>query len=176
LATEISTYLKYAHLQLAAEALCEPQTASADTSASALAFARDWQIIEHLSNTATGLSGTLFQALRSHEVRGVVARELVLSFCSSEFIGDAAWDDDAGEAPDIREQAQAFRQINDMREWVDSLYSRGKIHASSPLTVTGYRLGSRPVTAFTLLYPRAARATYSFDKAAVEALKNADCI
>ena len=107
----ITNYLKYAHLQIAAEAFYnlkgktkERYSGPADelvlqsgndrssrfTTTDAEWFAKDWEVVEHISNTATGFSGTLFKAKVNDEARGITAGELVLSFRSTEFIDDAA--------------------------------------------------------------------------------------
>jgi hypothetical protein len=119
---EVTTYLKYANLQIAAEALFEfnhlRPTGSAGpgstasyptinpvyltdgnnrssklTSTQAQQFINDgWTVVEHISNTTTGFSGTLFRALRDDEARGIKAGEQVLSFRSTEFADDATRD------------------------------------------------------------------------------------
>lgn len=82
MANETNTYLKYALLQMAAESLFDikptaaPGTAttfmnegtltignthaSRFTSVQAAQFVKDWKVVEHISNTSTGFSGTLF--------------------------------------------------------------------------------------------------------------------
>jgi len=52
--------------------------ASKLTSTEAAKFAAQWRVVEHISNTTTGFSGTLFQ--------DKVSGELVLSFRSTEFL------------------------------------------------------------------------------------------
>lgn len=187
MSNEISTYLKYAHLQIAAEAFyglknAQPWTPFDDpitkemlttgntrssrfTETDADWFSQTWTVVEHISNTTTGFSGTLFRALVSDPERGIVADELVLSFRSTEFADDAARDNQATNVMEISEQGWAFGQIADMREWVDSLYASNKITA--PVTVTGYSLGGHLATAFNLLYPGTVAATYTFNGAGV---------
>jgi len=184
---EITAYLKYAGLQLAAEAFIAPKNSapgntefrlldedllvngngrsSKFTETQAQEFVRDWTVVEHISNTTTGFSGTLFRALRDDPTRGIVAGELVLSFRSTEFADDAARDNQATNVMEIKAEGWAFGQISDMRTWVDSLYASGSIDA--PLTVTGYSLGGHLATAFNLLYPGAVAATYTFNGAGV---------
>ncbi|WP_143694922.1 hypothetical protein, partial [Variovorax sp. JS1663] len=87
--TEVATYLKYANLQMASEALYDRKAApvgdkfsgpidprvliqgndrsSKFTQVQADEFARDWTVVEHISNTTTGFSGTLFRALETDE-------------------------------------------------------------------------------------------------------------
>ncbi len=57
------------------------------STAAADLIASGWQIKEHLANTATGFSGTLFENSLTHE--------LVLSFRSTEFLDDAVRDNTA---------------------------------------------------------------------------------
>lgn len=86
MANDIATYLKFANVQMAAEALYGLKTAapkalfsglitpiilttgnersSKFTTTQATEFAEDWTIVEHISNTPTGFSGTLLRALR----------------------------------------------------------------------------------------------------------------
>ena len=91
------TLLKYINLQMASEAfLDQPGSleqlliagngrASYFTDTLAAKFVADgWTVVEQQPNTSTGFSGTLF--------RNTTTGELVLSFRSTEFIGDAARD------------------------------------------------------------------------------------
>ena len=115
----IADMLKYANLQMAAEALYEfnakldpnrspgsaidfgtghysgainptwltlgNEHASRFTQIQADAFVQQWEVVDHLSNTTTGFSGTLFRN-RSNP------NELAISFRSTEFIDDAVND------------------------------------------------------------------------------------
>ena len=108
----ISTYLKYANLQMAAEALFDNERnksapilvagltpsdsqledgnkhASKFPSTLARQFLSDgWSIVAHQPDTSTGFSGTLFK----NDYTG----ELVLSFRSTEFVDDAVRDNQA---------------------------------------------------------------------------------
>lgn len=190
--TEITTYLKYANLQIAAEAFVARKTDAPNTLAenvtgeqleSALLsgndhtsrftttdaewFSQDWIVVEQVSNTTTGFSGTLFRALKDDPERGIVKGEQVISFRSTEFVDDAVRDNQATNVMEIKAEGWAFGQISDMRAWVDGLYANGKISASGPLTATGYSLGGHLATTFNLLYPSAASATYTFNGAGV---------
>ncbi|MDK2125821.1 calcium-binding protein, partial [Parachitinimonas caeni] len=165
----ISDYLKYAELQMAAEALygrdaverpdLEPgipvsgpiredyltlgnRHASKFTTGEAAKFAAQWVVVEHKSNTTTGFSGTLF--------KNKDTGDLVLSFRSTEFIDDAARDNQSTNALEIARLGWAFGQISDMESWYRHLHSEGKI--TKPLTVTGYSLGAHLATAFNLLH------------------------
>ena len=130
MSSEITTYLKYAHVQIAAEALYKledksPKTAFAGpitsdvlttgndrtskfTETDAEWFTKTWTVVEHISNTTTGFSGTLFRALKDDPDRGIAAGELVLSFRSTEFVDDAVRDNQATNALEIKEKGCAF--------------------------------------------------------------------
>ena len=94
----ISDYLKYANLQMAAEAFLingdgTPKTgsdytqaltdgnfhASKFTATQAAEFAAQWEVVDQLANTTTGFSGTLFRNKAN-------PNELVISMRSTEFI------------------------------------------------------------------------------------------
>ena len=145
---DITTYLKYANLQIAAESLfgVEPTDApgKVSTAMSALTLtsgnnrtskftgvqaqqflADGWTVVEHESNTKTGFSGTLF--------RNTQTGEFVLSFRSTEFADDAARDNEATNVLEVKQKGWAFGQIADMRNWVDGLYANGQIPAGAPL-------------------------------------------
>lgn len=171
----IAEYLQYANLQMAAEALygynaailganltpgaiykngpidLEDNLLTGNTHASKFTttqielsgLATDWEVVEHISNTSTGFSGTLFKKSATNE--------FVLSFRSTEFVDDAARDNQATNALEIKECGWAFGQIDDMQNWYASLQQRGLI--DGPLSVTGYSLGGHLATAFNLLYP-----------------------
>jgi len=132
--------LKYADLQMAAEAFLRvnktgdlissgPQLISAlrkgnersslFTEVQATEFEKHWSVVDQKANTATGFSGTLF--------RNKDTGELVLSFRSTEFVDDAARDNQATNVLEVREFGWAFGQIDDMKQWVDGLYASGKI-------------------------------------------------
>jgi hypothetical protein len=119
MANEIATYLKYANLQMAAEALYGLQGAtpgatylgpisesiltvgnnhtSKFTATQAEEFAKLWEVAEHKSNTGTGFSGTLFRAKSGggseldalRAKYGISIGELTLSFRSTEFVDDS---------------------------------------------------------------------------------------
>ncbi|MBL8422569.1 MAG: hypothetical protein JNK06_03535, partial [Candidatus Accumulibacter phosphatis] len=183
----ISETLRYANLQMAAEALYRfdanetplqapaekrndiPLTvenlttgnrhASKFPQLEAEKFATRWTVVEHLSNTTTGFSGTLFKEKGTDK--------LVLSFRSTEFVDDAARDNQATNKMEIAEGGWAMGQIADMDDWYASLKRSGKIPAGSSLTVTGYSLGGHLATAFNLLHPGEAGSTYTFNGAGV---------
>src|SRR6218665_36334 len=130
-------------------------------------FIHDWEVVEQIGNTSTGFSGTLFRARRDAPERGIVKDEMVLSFRSTEFADDAARDNQATNAMEVKEEGWAFGQIADMKAWVESLRSREKISSTATLTVTGYSLGGHLATAFRLLHPTTVIPTYTFNGAGV---------
>ncbi len=186
----IADYLKYANMQMAAEALYDSNAtkgplkpgkiyvggitqafletgnehASKFTKAQVelSGLTSDWVVVEHLSNTSTGFSGTLFK----HKDTG----ELVMSFRSTEFLDDAARDNQATNAMEIKAFGWAFGQIDDMQDWYASLSERGLI--DGPLSVTGYSLGGHLATAFNLLHPGVAQQVVTFNGAGVGKIKD----
>jgi Ca2+-binding RTX toxin-like protein len=184
----LADYLKYANLQMASEALFDFNAtptgtvltpgalagnerntvgnlttgnlhSSKFTAAEAEKFAQEWKVVEHISNTTTGFSGTLFEK--------VGTGELVLSFRSTEFLDDAARDNTATNVLEIKEKGWAFGQISDMDKWYADLKSSGKIPAGARFSVTGYSLGGHLATAFNLLHPEAASEVVTFNGAGV---------
>ena len=183
-----STYLNYADLQMAAEAIFQASFTSGFisiddltlgngrtsrfTPTQATQFVDDWKVVDHERNTSTGFSGTLFECLRDDPARGLVRGQLVVCFRSTEFADDAARDNQATNVMEIKESGWAFGQIADMQAWYTRLASTGKIPAGAPFDVTGYSLGGHLATAFNLLYPGAARSTYTFNGAGVGEIAN----
>ena len=134
----ITEYLKFANLQMAAEALYTFDATQANvnlepgkkfneslaidrfttiltdgnlhsskfTSTEATKFAAEWTVVEHISNTTTGFSGTLF--------KNNATNELVLSFRSTEFLDDHARDNTATNVLEIKEKGFAFGQLSAM--------------------------------------------------------------
>jgi VCBS repeat-containing protein len=162
----IAEYLKYANLQMAAEAfLKDPDTgaeyysgdylitalekgnkhASLFTESEAMKFAdpnEGWIVLDQRANTPSGFSGTLFKNNKTGE--------LVISFRSTEFIDDAIRDNAATNTLEIKNTGFAWGQLTDMEDWYQSIKS--KIPAGSPLDVTAYSLGGHLATAFNLLH------------------------
>ncbi|HVK53802.1 MAG TPA: hemolysin-type protein, partial [Burkholderiales bacterium] len=114
-------------------------------------FADTWEVLQHKSNTATGFSGTLFKAKVSRPELGITEGEFVLSFRSTEFIDDAARDNQATNALELSEFGWAFGQIADMEKWYDELNSDENLLKGKEFSVTGYSLGAHLATAFNLL-------------------------
>lgn len=155
--------LKYAELQMAAEAfLVNPDGSvrtdlidalkegnkhpSRFTPTEAEAFldpATGWTVLDQCANTKTGFSGTLFKNNKTGE--------LVISFRSTEFIDDAARDNQATNTFEIADHGLAFGQISDMEDWYAKLVLNGKITDPTQLSVTGYSLGGHLATAFNLM-------------------------
>lgn len=182
MAIEIATHLKYAKLQIASEAFMALRTDSLGTTSSGLLdagllkkgnnctsrftaldaewFSQDWEVVEHISNTATGFSGTLFRAPQDHLERGIVEGEQVICFHGTKFVDEAVRGNLAANVMEIKAEDWALGQISDMRVWVDALHATGKISVSALLTATGYGLGGHLATAFNVWYPSAACATY----------------
>jgi hypothetical protein len=115
----VATYLKYANLQMAAEAALDKFGNQA--SVAALIFGNDrsskfptvladqfvadgqgWVVVAHQSNTPTGFSGTLF--------RNKQTNELVMSFRSTEFSDDATRDNEA--ANKLKRETDLLIEVN----------------------------------------------------------------
>lgn len=182
-AIEISDYLKYAEVQMAAEAiLIDPTTraqffsggsligalqkgnehASKFTKVAAVQFEKEWEVVAQKSNTSTGFSGTLF--------KNRATEELVLSFRSTEFIDDAVRDTQVTNKG-IKETGWAFGQLADMQEWYKTLSKTGGPLDNKSFVVTGYSLGGHLATAFPLLCSGAS-AVYTFNGAGVGGLRD----
>ncbi len=169
-APTVAEYLKFANLQLAAEAFIrDPSTgvlsgsgpaleaklvagnlhASRFTTAAALDFANHWQALDQKINSNTGFSGTLFQCILDDPKTGAKAGELVISFRSTEFVDDAIRDNLTANQFEIQPTGFAWGQIADMEAWFAKLKTDGLL--SGPYTVTGYSLGGHLATVFNLL-------------------------
>jgi len=122
------------------------------TATDAKAFAQEWEVVEHKSNTGSGFSGTLFRRLKDDPVTGGKAGDYVLSIRSTEFIDDAARDCEATNTLEIKEKGWAFGQIDDLENWYKSLKGSGKLPLDAKLNVTGYSLGGHLATAFNLMH------------------------
>ena len=165
----IADLLKYADLQMAAEALLvEPVTgaprdqnkalvngngrSSKFTQTQADKFLEHWVVVVQKPNTSTGFSGTLFRCVKDDPSTGAKAGELVKSFRSTEFIDDAARDNQATNSMEIRLAGFAFGQIRDMEAWYAKLKKEGgPLAAGQTFDVSGYSLGGHLATAFNML-------------------------
>jgi hypothetical protein len=187
--------LKYADLQMAAEAFLVQDEltgllktgetlmqalidgnnhASKFTETQATAFLdlnEGWTVLAQKPNTTTGFSGTLF--------RNNKTKELVISMRSTEFVDDAARDNQATNSMEIKEKGWAFGQIDDMEKWyaeIKTQYAADFATAGNKFALTGYSLGGHLATAFDLLRrddtsrlgtPNPVTATYTFNGAGV---------
>lgn len=177
-----ATLLEFASLQVAAEALYGKQDVvpnwekktnlfnenlisseslidgnnrtSKFTDTQAAEFAQKWEIVSHVANTGTGFSGTLFRATEkaASTETGINKGDLVISFRSTEFIDDAARDNQATNSMEISEKGWAFGQIADMEKWIQSLKKAEIIGNGKEVSVTGYSLGGHLATAFNILH------------------------
>ncbi len=191
--------LKYADLQMASEALlANPDGslrtdlkkalidgnnhASKFTATQADNFLAHWQVIAQKPNTGTGFSGTLFKCIADDPATGAKVGELVMSFRSTEFIDDAARDNQATNVMEVRANGFAFGQIADMEAWYASLKNTHLIPPGAGFSVTGYSLGGHLATAFNILRREESQAlgtanpiqsTYTFNGAGVGELVGA---
>ncbi|KAB2908998.1 MAG: hypothetical protein F9K30_23335 [Dechloromonas sp.] len=174
----IAQYLKYANLQMAAEAFLvdsqdKPLTgqqyidalvrgnnhASYFTETEAIKFERDWEVVDQCKNTPTGFSGTLF--------RNKTTNEYVLSFRSTEAYDDAIRDSASTNTLEIHSTGWAWGQISDMEAWYASIKSQ----IDGPLNVTGYSLGGHLATTFNLLHQNEINQVFTFNGAGVGEVK-----
>ena len=140
----IQQLLRYANIQMASEALLDRfddqvsdralvlgnERASKFPPSLAAEFARRYTVVRHQKNTSTGFSGTLFWDQESNEY--------ILSFRSTEFLDDAARDNQATNAGEVKPFGFAFGQIADMESWWAQLNaSDGPLAAGQAVTVTG---------------------------------------
>ncbi|MFT3818084.1 MAG: lipase family protein [Rubrivivax sp.] len=160
----IADALKYAQLQMGAEAFVRQDGtllnegsdylkvltdgnnhASKFTSTQAEAFAAEWEVVDQKENTNTGFSGTLFKKKDGSEY--------VISFRSTEFLDDAARDNQATNQMEIAKYGFAFGQLRDMEDWYAGLRQPGgPLGPTASVDVTGYSLGGHLATAFNLLH------------------------
>ncbi|MEC5387914.1 hypothetical protein VVD49_19430 [Uliginosibacterium sp. H3] len=167
----IAETLKYANLQMAAEALYDsdatvpgvvlmpgkPFAGSIDpkvlmtgnehtskfTEVGAKEFSDLWEVVEHKSNTTTGFSGTLF--------RNRVTGDLVMSIRSTEFIDDVVRDNEATNAMELKATSWALGQLSDMEAWYQHL-RRDLGLGNQKIDITGYSLGGYVAAEFNLLH------------------------
>ncbi|TMQ75131.1 calcium-binding protein [Candidatus Accumulibacter phosphatis] len=192
-APTITDHLKYASLQMAAEAFIRDEESkdlrgtgddlvrvltrgNAHTSrfpeSEARKFADTWEVLDQRANTPTGFSGTLFRRVRDDPATGAKAGELVLSFRSTEFIDDTVRDNEATNVKEIKETGWAWGQIADMETWYDELRrDPGKLQGQT-FSVTGYSLGGHLATAFHLLHSDDVKEVVTFNGAGVGKVKS----
>ncbi|KAB2874959.1 MAG: hypothetical protein F9K36_06540, partial [Burkholderiaceae bacterium] len=184
----VSTYLTFANLQMAAEAIYPVGFTSGPIPASALTtgnsrsnkftptqaaqFVQEWRVLDHRANTGTGFSGTLFEYIGTNTdpSLGPVSGQRVVSLRSTEFVDDAVRDSQATNDLEIFDGGWAIGQIADMKAWFDSLNADPTKLQGHYFSITGYSLGGHLATALNLLYPDLATritATYTFNGAGV---------
>ncbi|MBL0075975.1 MAG: hypothetical protein IPP41_08640 [Rhodocyclaceae bacterium] len=171
-------YLKYANLQMAAEAFIYDEATSAPktgqqlinalmtgnkhaskfTQTQADAFVSQWEVVAQRADTPTGFSGTLFRNKAN-------PNELVLSFRSTEFVDDSIRDSLATNTLELKDTGFAFGQLADMEAWYGELASG--VLAGKAFSVTGYSLGGHLATAFNLLHQGVAQQVVTFNGAGV---------
>ena len=156
-APSIQELLEYANLQMAAEARYPAGFVSGPLAAADLTvgntrtskfpdvlaqqFAPQYNVLAHKKNTSTGFSGTLFQERATGEI--------ILSIRSTEFIDDAARDNEATNKSEIKALGFAFGQIADLKQWWSDLNGpTGPLAGGQTVTLTGYSLGAHVATAF----------------------------
>ncbi|MBI3093243.1 MAG: hypothetical protein HYY97_00050 [Rhodocyclales bacterium] len=168
----VSDYLKYANLQMAAEAFLKDELTGEErysggnlitaltagnkrslkfTRLQAEAFAAQWTVVDQKANSSTGFSGTLFRSNKDNEALGIRKDELVLSFRSTEFIDDHARDNKATNDLEIDGTGFALGQIADMEAWYAQLTADPTKLSGKTYSVTGYSLGGHLATVFNQL-------------------------
>ena len=180
----VADYLKFANLQMAAEAFLFDEStnkvktgqqltdalkignnhASKFTDIQAKDFTDHWIVVDQRINTGTGFSGTLFQCIQDDPVTGAKAGELTISFRSTEFVDDAVRDNLATNTLEIFKTGWAWGQISDMEKWFADLQPT---LAGQHFSVTGYSLGGHLATTFNLLHPGRAQQIVTFNAAGV---------
>lgn len=124
----INEYLTFANLQMAAEAFLNDGSGvtsyagqplqdalvvgnshnSKFTLDQAQDFKKYWVAVEQEPDTFTGFSGTLFKCVLDDPVTGAKSGELVMSIRSTEFVDDAARDNEATNSLEIKDFGFAF--------------------------------------------------------------------
>lgn len=162
----IAEYLKYANLQMAAEAFLKAKDTGAEnysgdrltgalvvgnkhasvfTPTQAGDFSTHWKVLDQCPNTASGFSGTLFECIEDDPTTGAKKGELVVSFRSTEFVDDAVNDCQTTNKT-IKNYGWGFGQIADMEAWYDKLTRDPALLGSNAYSVTGYSLGGHLAT------------------------------
>ncbi len=161
----LSTWLDYAHIQMAAEAFLIDEQRKLQSSGQNLAnrlfdpgnnhslkftqteandFAAKYEVLDQNPNTGSGFSGTL--------IKNIKTGELTISFRSTEFVDDALADS-VGTNEGIAQYGWAFGQIKDMEElWTPLQKDHPELlDENKGFTVTGYSLGAHLAAAFAQL-------------------------
>lgn len=182
----VADLLKYADLQMAAEAFLVDQSgalkgnlqkaltegnnhASKFTELQAKHFLEHWTVVAQKPNTDTGFSGTLFRCIKNDPSTGAEEGELVMSFRSTEFIDDSARDNQATNTLEIKETGFAWGQLRDMEDWYQQLVASGKlvnqVNPFKSFSLTGYSLGGHLASAFNEMHPNVADQVVTFNGA-----------
>ena len=182
----VTDYLKYANLQMAAEAsLVDANSkplidtryidalkfgngrSSVFTQPQAEDFNKLWQVVDQCANTPTGFSGTLFKARDNVEALGIHKDDLVVSFRSTEFIDDSARDSEETDKLELAKGGFALGQIADMEAWYSKLTQSGGPLEGKRFAVTGYSLGAHLATVFNLLHGKDIDQVVTFNGAGI---------
>lgn len=151
---EVINYLKFANVQMAAEAIYPSgfqggaipiktltdgnNRSSKFTATQAADFSGNWAVLDHQANTSTGFSGTLFKYTGANDTaKGLTNGELVMSFRSTEFADDSARDNQATNTLEVKEKGWTFGQIADMESWYASLKADPGKLGNNDFSVTG---------------------------------------
>lgn len=116
-------------------------------------FFKNYEVVAHKQNTATGFSGTLFKAKRDIAGTDIKENQFIMGFRSTEFVEDQIRDS-AGSNTTIKNTGFAWGQIADMEDWYAELNKKEilkDISSSNPLRISGYSLGGHLATSFGLL-------------------------
>lgn len=189
----ISSFLKYAELQLAAEAFITDEKTdvlyganlplinaltignfrnSKFSEMQAVRFSEHWEALDQKKNSGSGFSGTLFRCTLDDPSTGAKKGEFVISLRSTEFIDDAVRDSISTNTMEIQETGWAWGQIADMEAWYLKLKEKNMI--TGRLTVTGYSLGGHLATAFNMLHGGDAKEIVTFNGAGVGKIVQGD--
>jgi len=184
----IPNLLKYANLQMAAEAfltekgdpsnqvlvgaalkdalLTGNEHASRFTAVGAENFVKHWSVVAQQPNTGSGFSGTVFECVNDDPATGAKKGERVLCFRSTEFVDDAARDNVATNTLEIKETGFAWGQLQDMEEWYAKLL-KDDVLKPGQFSVTGYSLGGHLATAFNVMHNSEVSQVVTFNGAGI---------
>ncbi len=96
-------------------------------------FAAHWGVVDHLPNTTSGFSGTVFRRHDSDPVAGLVAGDLVFALRGTEQVGLDLFQADFNE---LTKNGLAFRQIIDMYNyWQCLITPAGELARQATLTL-----------------------------------------
>ena len=184
----VADLLKFANLQMASEAFLTKDKAENVVNGLALIealkrgndhaskftdvgieqFTAHWTVLAQHSTT-TGFSGTVFECIADDPATGARRGEKILSFRSTEFIDDAARDNEATNVREVSEKGFAWGQLRDMEAWYTELKAAGTLSPGN-FSVTGYSLGGHLATAFNLMHNSEVSQVVTFNGAGVGAI------